>query len=77
MGLAWGVTMTMNGVVKDFGGAMAGRFILGGTSICHVSLPARVWMLNLDARRLTFDTSHMALSGQEHPREIREERELK
>ena len=31
MGLAWGITMTMNGLVKNFGGAMAGRFILGGT----------------------------------------------
>lgn len=30
MGLAWGITMTMNGLVKNFGGAMAGRFILGG-----------------------------------------------
>lgn len=31
MGLAWGITMTMNGLVKNFGGAMAGRFILGVT----------------------------------------------
>lgn len=32
MGFAWGVTMTLSGLVQNFGGAMAARFFLGGES---------------------------------------------
>ena len=30
MGLAWGTTMTLSGLVQNFSGAMAARFFLGG-----------------------------------------------
>jgi hypothetical protein len=31
MGLAWGTTMTLSGIVRNFSGAMAARFFLGVT----------------------------------------------
>jgi hypothetical protein len=30
MGLAWGATMTLSGLVKNLSGALAARFFLGG-----------------------------------------------
>jgi hypothetical protein len=33
MGLAWGATMTLSGLVQNLSGALAVRFFLGGKSI--------------------------------------------
>lgn len=33
MGLAWGATMTLSGLVQNLSGALAVRFFLGGESI--------------------------------------------
>ena len=38
MGLAWGVTMTLSGLVKNLSGALAARFFLGGEPIACVVL---------------------------------------
>ena len=33
MGLAWGATMTLSGLVQNLSGALAVRFFLGGETI--------------------------------------------
>jgi hypothetical protein len=34
--LAWGIVMTLMGLVNSYGGLLAGRFFLGVTEVCQL-----------------------------------------
>jgi hypothetical protein len=58
MGLAWGATMTLSGLVQNLSGALAVRFFLGGENV-----PLTTWNALIKVTEAGFFPAALAVCG--------------